>query len=167
MSQLTYTRLLSLEISWEILFANGPHNPAWEGVLYASEKNRHRISGGTLATQARVPFELDGLRCESVLTFYDALKNDDPDTRTKIAAAIYDGSRRSLRKPPQAHDTFEYDGKQIAVGSAAHLVLIARAIEAKIRAHAVRAKSSSRPATRSSRWEPRPRSASQRPSRSW
>jgi len=73
------------------------------------------ISGGALCSQAGTPFALDGAIYPSVRAFYDGLKP---------------GGRRG-----RADATFAYQDQTIAVGSVAHLQLIARAVMAKVAAH--------------------------------
>lgn len=85
------------------------------------------VSGDPLASQAPTRFRLDGLECTSVASFYQALKRDGDE---RIAGAAGYHHRRA-----PARDSFVYAGERIAVNSAAHGVLVARATEAKVLAH--------------------------------
>lgn len=84
------------------------------------------VSGDPLG--APTPFVLDGLECASVWSFYQALKLDG-DERVAVAAG------RRNHRPGPLRDSFEFAGETITVDSVADGVLVARATEAKVRAH--------------------------------
>lgn len=94
------------------------------------------VSGPWLASEAPTPFELDGRRYASVACFYQALKlhEDDPE-REAIAMGVAIRARGRLR--PAARGVFSYAGREIAVGSPEHGVLIGRATAAKVDGHAM------------------------------
>lgn len=91
------------------------------------------VSGEPLASESVAPFVLDGRAYRSVLCFYESLKlpEDDPQ---RAAVAVGAGRRRRLGRP-FGRASFRYGGEEIAVGSVAHGVLVARATEAKVNAH--------------------------------
>jgi len=91
------------------------------------------VSGEPLSSETRRAFDLDGARYASVRAFYDSLKVDDDATRAQIAACAYDGPWGRIRRPRPA--AFRYGSQRFEVGSIEHCVLVARATEAKVRAH--------------------------------
>jgi hypothetical protein len=126
-----------------------PFDPALEGPLYAPqvppdaptlrgwERTRAlrragllvNVSGDPLCSEARAAFVLDGVECASVCCFYEALKHG-PAERAAIAAGA-----APPRRPPARRRSFEYAGREIAVDSVEHGVLVARATAAKVEAH--------------------------------
>lgn len=106
----------------------------WLHARRLREEGRTVLVGGPwLASEAPTPFELDGRRYASVACFYAALKlrDDDPE-RDAVALGLGQGRRR-IR--PALRGVFVHAGQEIAVGSAAHGGLVARATEAKVDAH--------------------------------
>lgn len=92
------------------------------------------VSGAPLASEAPTPFVLDGRRYHSVWCFYQSLKLPETDPARALMAA---GEYPRRRGPPRfGRTTLHYRGEEIAVNSAAHGALIARATEAKVLAHA-------------------------------
>ncbi|PCC70716.1 Bacteriophage protein GP30.3 [Nannocystis exedens] len=93
---------------------------------------QHMISGAPLASDSPAPFVLGGLECRSVWSFYQCLKlpEDDP-----ARAAVAAGTSGRRRVGTGGRRTFRWRGEEIAVGSPEHGALIARATEAKLRAH--------------------------------
>lgn len=92
------------------------------------------VSGAPLSSETRAAFELDGARYVSVRAFYDSLKVDDELTRAAIAAGVYEGPRGRIQRPRPA--PFRYRDHSVDLGSIEHCSLVARATEAKVRAHA-------------------------------
>jgi len=125
-----------------------PDDVACEGVLYDAPEfkpdwdlrtrwmhSKWVMVGYTpLGSSARTEFTLDGRTYASVGTFHETLKlaEDDP-RRGELALGRW--PRRGRVKPARP-GVFNYRGEEIAVNSAEHGVLIARATEAKVLAHA-------------------------------
>ncbi len=124
----------------EILAVIAPDDPLLAGALYAAPPDEHvtgaparMISGGSLCSQARTPFVLDGVTYPTLQRFYEALKAPAGPLRARFVAGA---TRRELGLG-RGHvgATFDYGGATIAVGAPAHLQLIARAVSAKVAAH--------------------------------
>jgi predicted NAD-dependent protein-ADP-ribosyltransferase YbiA (DUF1768 family) len=91
------------------------------------------VSGLWLSSQAETAFSLDGVEYPTLRRFYEALKMPE-DVRARFVAGT---TRRELGLGRGHHDaTFSYADREIAVGSLAHSQLIARAVSAKVAAHA-------------------------------
>lgn len=88
------------------------------------------VSGDPLSSESVAPFHLDGRAYRSVWCFYQSLKFAAGDPRRAAAAAGTGGRCRG-----GGRRAFIYEGEEIAVGSTTHGVLVARATEAKVRAH--------------------------------
>ncbi len=91
------------------------------------------VSGPWLSSEAVTPFVLDARRYASVASFYAALKLAEDDPRREAVAR---GDRVARRLRPAARGSLTYEGRAIAVGSAEHCALVARATAAKVHAHA-------------------------------
>jgi predicted NAD-dependent protein-ADP-ribosyltransferase YbiA (DUF1768 family) len=91
------------------------------------------ISGGPLSSSAATPFALDGREFASVWVFYQTLKlaEDDP-RRAELAAGRWGRGRVKRAR----RGVFRYLGEEVSVNSVQHGVLVARATEAKVQAHA-------------------------------
>ncbi|MBA3821008.1 MAG: hypothetical protein H0X17_19130 [Deltaproteobacteria bacterium] len=90
------------------------------------------ISGEPLATEAATPFALDGVTYPSLQVFYEALKFPDDER----AGYLADPTIRLRRRRGRREGQFSYGGAAIEVGSLPHYQLIARAVSAKVEAHA-------------------------------
>lgn len=92
------------------------------------------VGHDSLGSSAWTAFTLDGRTYASVGMFHETLKlaEDDP-RRDELALGRW--PRRGRVKPAQ-RGVFRYRGAEIAVDSVEHGVLIARATEAKVLAHA-------------------------------
>ena len=91
------------------------------------------VSGLFLSSQAGTPFHLDGVEYPTLRRFYEALKVPE-DRRARFVAGA---TRRELALGRGHQDaTFGYSGHEIAVGSLEHCQLVARAVSAKVAAHA-------------------------------
>lgn len=146
----------------QLVHMGGPDDPGLEGALYEpqvlpevgtaqrSALDRERpwevqsrlratgrvmlISGAPLSSEARTEFTLDGLTYCSVWAFYQALKVDEHDPqRAEIAAGTW---HRRSRLRPTHRGYFHYGDEQYLVNSRMHALLVARATEAKVLAHA-------------------------------
>jgi len=91
------------------------------------------ISGGTLQSGAPMPFALDGVLYPTLRVFYESLKIPEGQLRMRFLAGEKRGALGVGRG--SADRAFTYAGETIAVGSPAHLQLIARAVSAKVAAH--------------------------------
>lgn len=154
------TRWLRKASVAEICARHDPFEPIFEGVLYVSQApilsaeqeaaarqiaqrygmplhlqqqwmNRRQllaegklmqVSGAPLGSESVAPFSLDGREYNSVWSFYQSLKRQ----------AVASGARRVGRTGERM---FDYGGQAIAANSVEHGVLVARATEAKVRAH--------------------------------
>lgn len=123
-----------------------PLDAACVGVLYdlpaaqanASLRDRLVYTNWTmvgyapLGSSAATPFTLDGQAYASVFAFHEALKlADDDPRRADVMAGRWPRRVRSRRGR-----VFDYRGVEIGVNSAEHGLLMARATEAKVLAHA-------------------------------
>ncbi|MDQ3370497.1 MAG: hypothetical protein M3680_34185 [Myxococcota bacterium] len=90
------------------------------------------ITGEPLATEAATPFELDGATYPSLHVFYEALKFSDDER----AGYVADPTIRLRRRRGRREGSFTYRGAAIEVASLPHYQLIARAVSAKVAAHA-------------------------------
>lgn len=97
--------------------------------LVAEGKSRS-VVGAPLGSESVAPFSLDGREYNSVWSFYQSLKLQDGDPGR---AAVASGARRRVGRTGDR--SFGYGGQLIAVNSVEHGVLVARATEAKVRAH--------------------------------
>lgn len=124
-----------------------PDDVACEGVLYDApgcepdwtvrmrwqHANGVTIGYDPLGSSALTEFTLDGRTYASVWTFHEALKLAEDDPRRGELALRRTYTRRLN---PARRGAFVYMGQEIAVNSVEHGVLIARATEAKVLAHA-------------------------------
>lgn len=124
-----------------------PDDVACEGVLYDAPGTRPDWSLRTrymhanylmvgydpLGSSAWTEFVLDGRTYASVGTFHETLKVREDDPRRGELALGRAGIRRVK---PARRGSFVYMGAEIAVNSVEHGILIARATEAKVLAHA-------------------------------
>jgi hypothetical protein len=92
----------------------------------------HEWSGfNLLCNAAPTPFALDGERFYSVDSFHEALKlPEDTPERAACAMAPFLEARRLTHKIRS--ETFTDRGRRIAVGSADHESLLAKAVSAKV-----------------------------------
>lgn len=104
-------------------------SPGWRSRFVGTER-AHTISGTLLGSWARTEFTLDGAAYASLFAFWRSLKYAEDDPRRAETAAGR-GRGRGRRGAE-----FTYQGERIAVNSPAHGVLVGRATEAKVLAHA-------------------------------
>ena len=107
--------------------------PAHTG-LPRSHTPRHYVSRGLLSSEAVTPFVLDGDTYPSVRRFYGSLKVPEGEARARFVGG--DPSVVKVKRGGRADATFRYHGATLTVGSLTHLQLIARAVSAKVGAHA-------------------------------
>lgn len=104
--------------------------PAWLRSRFVGTERVHTISGTLLGSWAPTEFVLDGAVYASLFAFWRSLKYAEDDPRRAETAAGR-GPRRARRDV-----VFTYQGARIAVNSPEHGVLVGRATEAKVLAHA-------------------------------
>jgi hypothetical protein len=104
--------------------------PAWLRPRFVGTERVHTISGTLLGSWAPTEFVLDGVVYASLFAFWRSLKYPEGDPRRAETAAGR-GRGRGRRDV-----VFTYQGERIAVNSPAHGVLVGRATEAKVLAHA-------------------------------
>jgi predicted NAD-dependent protein-ADP-ribosyltransferase YbiA (DUF1768 family) len=92
--------------------------------------------GKLLSNFAHTPFELDGVRYETVEGFWQSLKTEIVKIRTELAECT-DGftAKKIGRTISSAKQLFTYENHMYRVGSAAHHQLLERAIRAKVAQH--------------------------------
>ena len=119
----------------------------WERELYSPQARTIEISAynniahprlrwkelALLAGAAPTSFELDGMRYASVDSFHYSLKFPEGEKRNACARASAMEAREMTKR--ERAETFIYRGSQVAVGSAEHRALFARAILAKLAEH--------------------------------
>jgi hypothetical protein len=104
--------------------------PGWLRSRLVGTERACTISGTLLGSWAPTEFVLDGVVYASLFAFWRSLKYAESDPRRAETAA---GRGRGRGRRGVA---FTYQGERIAVGSPAHGVLVGRATEAKVLAHA-------------------------------
>ena len=87
-----------------------------------------------IANFADTPFELDGLDYQSVESFWQGLKTEDPRERRRIAG-LSGAQSKSDRSIPGYSAALEYNGARIVVGTWDHWRLMHRACLAKFQQH--------------------------------
>lgn len=97
---------------------------------FVGTERTHTISGTLLGSSAPTEFVLDGVVYASLFAFWRSLKYAEGDPRRAETAA---GRGRGRGRRDVA---FTYQGERYAVNSPAHGVLVGRATEAKVLAHA-------------------------------
>jgi hypothetical protein len=91
----------------------------------------HLSFEGPLISAAPTPFVLDGQRYASVESFYHCLKLPErTDERAECATASPWEAQRLTRRIRAAE--FRYSGASYGVGSPEHLVIVGRAVSAKV-----------------------------------
>jgi hypothetical protein len=104
--------------------------PTWRRSWFVGTERAHTISGTLLGSWAPTEFVLDGVVYASLFAFWRSLKYAEGDPQRAETAA---GRGRGRGRRDVA---FTYQGERIRVNSPAHGVLVGRATEAKVLAHA-------------------------------
>ncbi len=107
--------------------------PDWDLRTRWTQSKWMLVGYDPLGSSARTEFTLDGRTYASVEAFYETLKlaEDDP-RRGELALGRW--PRRRVK--PARRGVFVYGGEEMEVDSVDHGVLLARATEAKVLAHA-------------------------------
>ena len=103
--------------------------PPEDVVVNVSSQGRNNTER-ILSNFADTPFTLGEKKFKSVESFWQGLYFPDEETRQEVASLDGKDAKIFSRKKRQA-DTVTYEGQEINIGSAEHLALMEKALEAK------------------------------------